>query len=373
MAKVTVKNLIKKFGDLEAVNDLNFEVVDEQFVVMLGPSVCGKTTTLRCIAGLEQPNEGEIFFDKQKVNGLTPAERDIAFVFQFYALYPHLNVYDNVAFPLRAAGVSASEVKERVNRTLEILELEEIAKLRPSKLTPGQRQRAALGRAIVRQPRVFLLDEPLSNLDAKLRERMRAELKRLFNDIGATTLYVTHDQVEAMSMADKIILIKSGRIQQIGSPKEIYNNPANLFVANFIGSPGMNFLSCRYQTDGTPKLVGEMDEFSISLNSRIQENLQKLTDNKVVLGVRPEKIDFCPQNFPNAIEASVYLIEPLGSKKIINLKIGEQILKVSTEPDFNATEGERLYVQFENLCIFDGTNEENLASINGEELWRRFA
>jgi len=372
MSKVTVRNLVKRFGNLEAVKGINFDIEDKQFAVILGPSGCGKTTTLRCIAGLEKPDEGAIFFDRDKVNNLTPSERNIAFVFQFYALYPHLNVWDNIAFPLRAAKISPHQVRKRVNRTLKILELEDLDRKRPSSLTPGQRQRVALGRAIVRQPRVFLLDEPLSNLDAKIRERMRAELKRLFNDIGATTICVTHDQLEAMSMADKIILMRSGEIQQMGSPLEIYNNPANLFVANFIGSPGMNFLPCEYRTDGKPKFVGEKDTFTILLNSRAHNNLQELTDNKVVLGVRPEDIEFCSHRFASAIKAEVYLIEPLGSQKIVNLKIGEDnILKATVENTFDVAEGEISHIIFKKVCIFDGTSENNLISIDGEELWQK--
>ncbi|MCD6156387.1 MAG: ABC transporter ATP-binding protein, partial [Candidatus Atribacteria bacterium] len=242
MSSVRVENLRKHFGKVEAVKGISFQVEEGEFTVLLGPSGCGKTTTLRCIAGLEQPDSGRIYFDQDEVTDLSPAARNIAFVFQLYALYPHLNVYDNVAFPLRAERRPAAEIKQRVEEVLKLLQIEDIKYLKPRQLTGGQKQRVALARAIVRRPRVFLLDEPLSNIDAKLRETTRAELKKLQKSVKATTIYVTHDQVEAMTMADKIIVMNFGDIQQIGSPEEVYHYPTNMFVARFLGSPGMNFV-----------------------------------------------------------------------------------------------------------------------------------
>ncbi|MCX7667961.1 MAG: ABC transporter ATP-binding protein, partial [Atribacterota bacterium] len=228
MAAVRVENLWKRYGKVEAVKGISFEVREGEFTVLLGPSGCGKTTTLRCIAGLELPNEGKIYFDTEDVTPLSPSARNIAFVFQLYALYPHLSVYDNIAFPLRAEGLPKEEVKKRVDEVVRLLQIQDLLQLKPRKLTSGQKQRVALGRAIVRRPRVFLLDEPLSNIDAKLREVTRGELKKLQKSIGATTIYVTHDQLEAMTMGDRIVVMKDGIIQQVGAPLEIYDNPNNV-------------------------------------------------------------------------------------------------------------------------------------------------
>jgi len=360
MAKVTIKDLTKRFGVLEAVKNLSLTVEEGEFVVLLGPSGCGKTTTLRCIAGLEYPDEGEIYFDGELVNDLSPSDRNVAFVFQFYALYPYLNVYDNIAFPLRAEKVPEKEVKERVNRILKLLRIEDIKEKSPRKLTSGQAQRVALGRAIVRRPRAFLLDEPLSNLDAKFREEMRLELRRLQTHIGATTLYVTHDQAEAVSMADRIVVMNLGVVQQIGTPKEVYNHPRNLFVANFIGSPGMNFLNCVYREG---KLVEESNLFTIALDKEIQKEITgKVEGKKLVLGVRPEDIIFTSKNDPQAILAEVYVVEPLGTENIINLKIGEYIIKARCVPSFLPKIGEKVWVKVKRgkLRLFDRETEENI-------------
>jgi len=360
LAKVIVKNLIKKFGNLVAVKDLNLTVKEGEFVVLLGPSGCGKTTTLRCIAGLEHPDEGEIYFDDALVNDLSPSARNIAFVFQFYALYPYLNVYDNIAFPLRAERVPEKEVRERVNSILKLLKIEDIKDKSPKKLTSGQAQRVALGRAIVRRPRVFLLDEPLSNLDAKFRGGRRLELRRLQSHIGTTTLYVTHDQAEAVSLADRIVVMNLGVVQQVGTPREVYSYPRNLFVANFIGSPGMNLINCFYQSG---KLVGENGSFSFSIDeetkTRIPSNLQ---GKRLVLGVRPEDFVFTSDRDPEGIGCEVYIVEPLGTENIISLKIGESIVKVKTLPAFLPQVGEKLQVKIKKgkLRLFNRETEENI-------------
>lgn len=363
MANVTLRNITKRFGDLEAVKNLSLEVKDRSFVVLLGPSGCGKTTTLRCVAGLQSPDEGEIYFDKKLVNDLSPADRNIAFVFQFYALYPHLTVWENVAFPLRAERLSKAELNQRVEKILKLLRIESLKGYKPRRLTSGQAQRVALGRAIIRKPRVFLLDEPLSNLEAKFRERMRSELKRLQTSIGATTLYVTHDQVEAMSMADEIAVMDLGVVQQIGTPKEIYSHPANLFVANFIGSPGMNFLECRFSEGSRVTLGGNSGSFYLELPQDCLATVREKASGKgLVVGIRPEDISFCNRNDPHALKAEVYVFEPLGSENIINLKIGETIIKVRTSPSFVVREGEEVWIRFKEkkVHIFDKNTEENL-------------
>src|SRR5215204_2155687 len=243
MANVTFQNVVKKYGDVTAVNNLNIAVDDKEFLVLVGPSGCGKTTALRCLAGLEEITSGEIKIADRVVNDVAPKDRDIAMVFQSYALYPHLSVYDNMAFGLKLRKVPKEEIKRRVSEAADVLGIQDLLERKPRQLSGGQRQRVAVGRAIVREPKVFLFDEPLSNLDAKLRVAMRIEISKLHNDLKATMIYVTHDQVEAMTMADKIVVLRAGVIEQAGAPLELYNNPRNLFVAGFIGSPKMNFLA----------------------------------------------------------------------------------------------------------------------------------
>lgn len=360
MARVTIRNLTKRFGELEAVKDLNLAVEEGEFVVLLGPSGCGKTTTLRCLAGLEYPDEGEIYFNQKLVNELSPSDRNIAFVFQFYALYPYLSVYDNIAFPLRAEKTPEKEARERVNQVMQLLRIENIKKKSPRKLTSGQAQRAALGRAIVRRPYVFLLDEPLSNLDAKFREEMRLELRRLQTRLGTTTLYVTHDQAEAVSLADRIVVMNLGIVQQIGTPKQIYSHPANLFVANFIGSPGMNFLDCIYREG---KLIGDSGIFTLPLDEQIQDKLSsKIRGGNLVLGVRPEDIVPTRSGDSWSIDSEVYVVEPLGTENIVNLRIGEHIVKMRTNPDFFPQVGEKVPIRIKEgkMRIFDKQTEENI-------------
>ncbi|MFQ5834402.1 MAG: ABC transporter ATP-binding protein [bacterium] len=363
MANVRLRNITKRFGDLEAVKNLNLQVKDRSFVVLLGPSGCGKTTTLRCVAGLESPEEGEIYFDDELVNDLSPADRNVAFVFQFYALYPHLTVWENVAFPLRAERLPKAELNQRVEKILKLLRIESLRDHKSRRLTSGQAQRVALGRAIIRRPKVFLLDEPLSNLEAKFREQMRSELKRLQTSIGATTLYVTHDQTEAMSMADKIAVMDLGVVQQIGSPREIYSHPANLFVANFIGSPGMNFLECRLNEGGRVTLKENSGSFNLELpKDSLAMVREKASSKDLIVGIRPEDISFCNKSDPHALKAEVYVFEPLGSENIINLKIGETIIKARTPPSLVLRAEEEVWMRFKEkkIHIFDKNTEKNL-------------
>lgn len=363
MANVRLRNITKRFGDLEAVKNVSLQVNDRSFVVLLGPSGCGKTTTLRCVAGLESPEEGEIYFDDELVNDLSPADRNIAFVFQFYALYPHLTVGENVAFPLRAERLPKAELNQRVKKILKLLRIESLQDYKTRRLTSGQAQRVALGRAIIRRPRVFLLDEPLSNLEAKFREQMRSELKRLQTSMGATTLYVTHDQAEAMSMADKIAVMDLGVVQQIGTPREVYNHPVNLFVANFIGSPGMNFLGCRLNEGSRVTLKGNSGSFNLELpKDSLAMVREKASSKDLIVGIRPEDILFCNKNDPYALKVEVYVFEPLGSENIINLRIGEAIIKVRTLPSFLLRAGEEVWIRFKKkkIHIFDKNTQENI-------------
>jgi len=362
MADVRVENLVKRFDEVIAVNNLSLEVKDREFVVFLGPSGCGKTTTLRSIAGLEHPDEGNIYIDNVLVNDLPPADRDVAFVFQFYALYPHMSVYDNMAFPLKAVKTPKSEIDMRVREVATILRIERLLSRIPEKLSGGEMQRVALGRAMVRRPKVFLMDEPLTNLDAKLRAEMRAELKRLQKDIGATTIYVTHDQLEAMSMGDKIAVMSAGVIQQIGTPGEVYDHPANLFVAGFVGSPTMNLLNCAYASDGGKSFLAiGKDDFRLEISNVMGGKIQKLaTSPELILGIRSEDIFIKDEQSPDTIKAEVYIVEPLGSENIIDLKIGDNILKAKTLPTLQPDIGQPIRAWFnrDRMHIFDKNTEK---------------
>ncbi len=366
MADVRVENLTKRFDEVVAVDNLSLEVRDREFMVFLGPSGCGKTTTLRSIAGLEQPDEGNIYIDDAIVNDLPPADRDVAFVFQFYALYPHMTVYDNMAFPLKAVKTPKPEIDAQVKEVAAVLRIENLLSRTPEKLSGGEMQRVALGRAMVRRPKVFLMDEPLTNLDAKLRAEMRAELKRLQKDIGATTVYVTHDQLEAMSMGDKIAVMNGGIIQQIGTPAQVYDHPASLFVAGFVGSPTMNLLNCIYTQEGGKSylVVGASDfrlEISDELGKKIQENA---TAAELILGIRAEDV-FVSRvaESQETIQAEVYIVEPLGSENIIDLRIGGNILKVKTLPTIQPGIGQPIHMWFDKdrMHVFDKSTEKAIS------------
>lgn len=356
MSRVKLKNVTKRFGDVVAVNGVNLEVKDKDLTVLLGPSGCGKTTILRCIAGLETPDEGEIYIGDRLVTDLSPKDRDIAMVFQSYALYPHMKVFDNIAFPLKMRKVPKNEVKERVRRTADLLRITHLLDRKPKQLSGGEAQRTALGRAIVRDPKVFLMDEPLSNLDAKLRIYMRMELKRLQKQLEVTTIYVTHDQAEAMTMADKIDVMNLGAIQQLGSSSEIYNHPANLFVAGFIGSPPMNFIDCNF-TEKNGSYVLAAATFTLPLLDDVKKMIQeKATSSELVFGTRPEDISIGKKRSQGEfIEAEVYAIEPLGSEVIVDLKVGDNVLKARTESTTRVDVGEKMWIGFnkEKIHVFD--------------------
>ncbi len=275
MASVTYEHVTKKFGDVAAVDDLDIKVDDKEFLVLVGPSGCGKTTALRCLAGLEEISDGKIMIGDRLVNDVAPKDRDIAMVFQSYALYPHLSVFDNMAFGLKLRKVPKDEIKRRVDKAAETLGIADMLNRKPRQLSGGQRQRVAVGRAIVREPKVFLFDEPLSNLDAKLRVQMRAEISKIHQQLQTTFIYVTHDQMEAMTMATRIAVINKGKLQQLDTPQNLYNFPANLFVAGFIGSPAMNFFPAKIRRDGS-KMIADANEFSVPLPADKSQDLPAL-------------------------------------------------------------------------------------------------
>jgi multiple sugar transport system ATP-binding protein len=369
MASVRVKQLVKKYDQNVAVKGLDLEVEDGQFMVFLGPSGCGKTTTLRCIAGLEIPDGGEITIGETPVTRLPPADRDIAFVFQSFSLYPHMTVRENLSFPLRAVRTPQSEINERVQSAARSLHIEKLLDRRPNKLSGGEMQRVTIGRAIVRRPKVFLMDEPLSALDAKLRTEMRAEIKRLQSDLGATTIYVTHDQLEAMSMGDKIAIMYGGLLQQVGTPTEVYDNPRNLFVAGFIGSPAMNFLPCRRDGD-TLHLSGDEVAAGVALplaSEASRRFAQAPSGTDLILGVRPEDIALSREPQAGYVPVEVYVVEPLGSEKIINVKLAGHVAKARTAPTFAAATGETLYARIDQTRshLFDAQTTESLTGREG--------
>jgi multiple sugar transport system ATP-binding protein len=355
MAKVILENVTKAFGDVVAVNNLNLQIDDKEFMVLLGPSGCGKTTALRCIAGLETLNAGTIFIGEQAVNELPPRDRDIAMVFQSYALYPHMSVYNNIAFPLKMRKVPKGEIAPRVKKAADTLKISHLLERKPKQLSGGEQQRVALGRAIVREPKVFLMDEPLSNLDAKLRLHMRAELKRLQKELEITTIYVTHDQAEAMTMADRIAVMRSGVLLQLATPEETYNHPSSSFVAGFLGSPPMNFIDCSYsEKDGRAFLDAGVFTLDVSeYASLIRENG---SGSDLILGTRPEDL-LLHRNRPSgdAVEAEVYVVEPLGAQIIVDLKIGDNMAKGMNPEGAILHIGDKVWVTFRKnkMHIFD--------------------
>jgi multiple sugar transport system ATP-binding protein len=346
VAKISVQNLVKTFGDVVAVNEVSFEVNDTELLVLLGPSGCGKTTTLRCIAGLEEPDEGDIYIEDRLVNDIHPKDRDVAMVFQSYALYPHMTVFDNMAFPLKMKKTAIDAINTKVKKTADLLQIPHLLDRKPKQLSGGEAQRVALGRAIVRDPKVFLMDEPLSNLDAKLRVHMRSELKRLQKDLGVTTIYVTHDQVEAMTLADQIAVLNNGVLQQIDNSYNIYHNPANIFIGGFIGSPPMNFIECSLtETEETCFLDGGPCSFPLpkTISDIVKD---KALTSELILGIRPQDFLVGSESTEDlCVAAEVYVLEPLGSEIIVDLKIGELLLKAEMA-QFDGSVGDQVWVGF---------------------------
>ncbi|MDR2113088.1 MAG: sn-glycerol-3-phosphate ABC transporter ATP-binding protein UgpC [Candidatus Accumulibacter sp.] len=328
MSKVILKNVVKQFGSATAVDNLSIEIQDKEFAVLVGSSGCGKTTALRMIAGLETASSGDIFIDDLRVNDLPPRDRDIAMVFQNYALYPHMNVRENMGFGLRIRKIPEAEIASRVQEAADILGITELLARKPKELSGGQRQRVAVGRAIVRKPKVFLFDEPLSNLDAKLRVAMRAEISKLHRRLGATIIYVTHDQVEAMTMADRIFIMSKGVLQQHGAPMEVYSQPANRFVAGFIGSPAMNFVEASLLAEGGDLFISG-NAFRVKAPAAFRPALQAHRGHPVVFGIRPEDIATHDPALPdpgNTLTARAEVVETLGSEIFVHLACGSDTL-----------------------------------------------
>jgi len=352
MAEVTLNKVTKKFGNFTAVKSMDLEVEDGKFTVLVGPSGCGKTTTLRMVAGLEEVTEGEIRIGDRVVNNVPPKDRDLAMVFQNYALYPHMDVYNNMAFGLKLRKIPKDEIKRRVQAAAELLGIANKLKSKPRELSGGQRQRVAVGRAIVREPKVFLFDEPLSNLDAKLRVQMRTELERLHHRLKTTTIYVTHDQVEAMTLGDKIAVMRDGVIHQYGSPKETYDHPADRFVAGFIGSPAMNFLNARVESqDEKVMLVGE------GFKLRVPEGRPTELPKNVIVGIRPEDMDGPVSDGKEGelLDATVNVTEQLGSELLVYGECGEASIVANLDPHIKVNIGDKikLRVDLERMHVFD--------------------
>jgi multiple sugar transport system ATP-binding protein len=327
MAGLKIKNLKKSFGNITVISNISFEVSEGEFCILLGPSGCGKTTVLRLIAGLEQQDEGEIFIASKEVSNLTPKERDVAMVFQSYALYPHINIYENLAFSLKIRKIPKQDIEKKVRDTARLLDIEAFLHRKPKELSGGQRQRVAVGRAIVRNPKLFLFDEPLSNLDAKLRSTMRIELARLHQKLRATMIYVTHDQVEAMTLGEKIILFNNGIIQQIGTPREVYERPSNLFAATFIGSPQINLIKGRIVVNES-RIFFKSSELMIDVGLR--EELKEYADKDITIGIRPESLT--PGDGP--INGYLELIEHIGSETILYVSSDSTRIIAKAPPDF---------------------------------------
>ncbi|MCL6495675.1 MAG: sn-glycerol-3-phosphate ABC transporter ATP-binding protein UgpC [Ignavibacterium sp.] len=368
MAEVILKNVSKIYDDnTKAVDNMNINIRDKEFVVLVGPSGCGKTTTLRMIAGLEEISEGQILIDGKVINNLPPKDRDIAMVFQNYALYPHMTVYENMAFGLRLRKYDKSEIDKRVKEAAKILGLENYLIRKPKALSGGQRQRVAVGRAIVRNPKVFLFDEPLSNLDAKLRVQMRSEISRLHKELGTTMIYVTHDQVEAMTMGDKIVVMKDGKVLQIDTPLNLYNNPANKFVAGFIGSPAMNFIEGKIFDFGHIVFQSKQSNLSFNVPDKFIKLLSSYKNKSVWLGIRPE--DFILRlNGDYKIEANgefeveINLIEPLGNQMLIYFTFEGHQLVAEHRGFISINKGtmQKFTLNLDKINFFDITTEERI-------------
>lgn len=360
MSEVYVEEVCKQYRETQALDNITCTFEDGQLTVLVGPSGCGKTTLLRTIAGLIEPSSGAIYIGKQRVDALPPWERNIAMVFQSYALYPHMTVFKNIAFPLEATRTPKDEIKRRVLETARILQIENLLDRKPRELSGGQMQRVALGRAIVRKPEVFLMDEPLSNLDAKLRVVMRAELKHLQTQLGVTTVYVTHDQAEAMTLADKLIVMNAGRIQQVGRPEELYRHPRNIFVAGFIGSPPMNFIEVQFDP-AARVLTGPGLQYP--LGPRWLDHLKGRSAGELILGVRPESITVAVAPSAGMVPASVYVMEQLGREILLDVKIGSQTIRAFVPADMRLRPGQDVWLQFHEdaIYLFDPESEVSLS------------
>jgi len=365
MAEVVLKKINKEFsGGVVAVKDADLVVADREFVVLVGPSGCGKSTFLRMIAGLEEPTSGEIYIAGRLVNDVPPKDRDIAMVFQNYALYPHMTVFDNMAFGLKLRKYPKEEIKTRVNEAAQILGIETLLDRKPKALSGGQRQRVAVGRAIVRKPKVFLFDEPLSNLDAKLRVQMRAEISKLHNRLNATIVYVTHDQIEAMTMGTRIVVLKDGAIQQVADPMTLYDTPVNKFVAGFIGSPAMNFMEGRITRDGG--LHFDEGTFKARIPAQFEKSLAPYADKPIIFGVRPEAIhESSPGESPGdkvMFKATVEVVEPMGNETIVYVTTGKSLVvtRLTTRREIKPGSEIDLFIDMRRIHFFDPADEKTV-------------
>jgi multiple sugar transport system ATP-binding protein len=356
MARVTIEHLSKHYGAVKAVDDFSLDIPDGSFVTLLGPSGCGKSTTLYCIAGLEEPTAGEVYFDGHPVTDRSPKDRDAALVFQDYALYPHMSVYDNLAFALKMRKTPVAETRTRVEQVAALLGIERLLQRRPAQLSGGQRQRVALGRALVRNAAVFLMDEPLSNLDALLRVNTRTEIKRLQRELGKTTIFVTHDQEEAMVLSDRIAIMRDGVLQQYSTPDETYNAPVNTFVAGFIGSPRMNFLKGRLAADNGRVLL-ESETLRVEAPGAAARAVASARRDEVTLGIRPEHLALTSPG-PGATVARVELTEPVGPVTYLDLRLGDRALRASVPGDARYAVGDEVALSFapDHVHFFDGAS-----------------
>jgi multiple sugar transport system ATP-binding protein len=365
MATVTFDNVWKRYGDVVAVNQLNLEIQDGEFMVLVGPSGCGKTTSLRMIAGLEEVSEGQLRIGDRVVNDLAPKDRDVAMVFQSYALYPHMTVRDNLAFGLKLRKVPKADIEKRVNEAAKTIQLENLLDRKPKQLSGGQRQRVALGRAIVREPAVFLMDEPLSNLDAKLRVQTRAEIARLHQRLETTVVYVTHDQVEAMTMGDRISVMNNGLLQQVGPPQELYDRPVNKFVAGFIGSPAMNFIPATVEREGD-RAVLRSGEMTMTIPDRFREAVGATTGRQITLGIRPEHFEIGAETGQNAatLRAKTDVVEFLGNEELLHMRLNDLDLVAIVEAQHHIRPGDIVdfMVPLNKVHLFD---EENGSALDG--------
>ncbi|MBM86354.1 MAG: sugar ABC transporter ATP-binding protein [Rhodospirillaceae bacterium] len=345
MAEILLKDLYKTYGETPAVRGIDLTIAENEFVVLVGPSGCGKTTTLRMIAGLEHITAGDIFIGDRLINDVPPRDRNIAMVFQNYALYPHMTVYENMSFGLRLRKVQKGEIDIRVKEAAEILNIEELLERRPKQLSGGQRQRVAMGRAIVRNPQAFLFDEPLSNLDAKLRVQMRTEIKRIHQRVKTTVVYVTHDQVEAMSLADRIVVMNNGIIEQVGPPQEMYDNPKTRFVAGFIGSPAMNFVPCKLTTNGDGLSIKLTDGVDLKVPGEREKRYRPHVDRDLILGIRPEHLTECRQHTNEQQQdfgCDVSVLEPMGIDTMVFMEIANVEVCARAAPDAVKNPGETM-------------------------------
>lgn len=362
MVVIKLENVNKIFNpDVHVLKDIDLEIKDKEFMVLVGPSGCGKSTCLNIIAGLEYVTDGRIFFDDVEVTHVPPKERRVAMVFQSYALYPHMNVRDNMGFALKIERMDKEEIARRVENAAELLGIRELLDRKPGELSGGQRQRVALGRSIVRNPTVFLFDEPLSNLDAKLRIQMRGEIIKLQKQLKITQVYVTHDQVEAMSMADRIAILHDGRFQQIGTPTEVYNTPHNLFVAGFIGSPTMNFIDVRFNEKNGNTL--EFADFTFELTNELAEKIKTLGSTQLVLGIRPEHIKITPEHHEKSFEVQVSVIEYLGTETLVRFDLSRNITAIASPSGFYPVKmGEKSFVSFpkDKIYVFNKDTGKNI-------------